>query len=236
MRKYLLGILAVGALMSADATAATQYTFNFEASTFETSAVGGRNFFSGTQSVNVRAYSANNSGLGMLVQRTLAGWAGNGLGVRTGSETSPDHAIDNNGNDEVIVLEFDTGVFSADFFQLGWRNNDADVRIWMGGDETPIDFTNVCLTGPCAGGQTLSDLGFNSMLFNNVPVDTAQAIFGLAGRYIVIEAESAADLLNDYFKLSSLVVTRQEVPEPATVALFALALLALATTRRKARI
>lgn len=77
--------------------------------------------FSATNTVNS---SGTITGVtGNWTQQKLSSWSGSGLGVVTGSESSPDHAVDNNGSTEAVLLNFGTSNVALTSIGLGWISN-----------------------------------------------------------------------------------------------------------------
>lgn len=205
-------------------------------------------------------YTANNNGAGKLSSAEISQYSG-GLGVKSpisatdpgcssGSEgTSPNHAADNCGRDEIILLEFDT-FFNPETFSLGWIGADSDIQVWIGaeegaagiGDNPGLNLTNFCVIAGAGCTGTFADLGFTALPVKaNVPIDVAQSISstGKVTRYVAISGNLAAlnpDITsgNDYFKLKTISGTKgMNVPVPGSLALLALGLMCIAFGSRR---
>jgi hypothetical protein len=99
----------------------------------------------GNEPIKATGYSTRFSdGSGKFLRQQIVGWGG-GLGVKSangsGENSSPNHATDNNGPDELIVFEFDDANYEPTGFRIGWKSGDADIRVWIGGT-TSIDLTD----------------------------------------------------------------------------------------------
>jgi hypothetical protein len=184
-----------------------------------------------------RAYqTSNDSGTGNFQSATL-GLYGGGLGITaTDDSGSPNHAIDNAGRDNFLLLEFDSNLHRLTSFSIGWHQNDSDVQIWVGGPTAAG--LNLALANGCSGHNcTVADfaaLGFVQLpLFSNAqdfvsnPVNTATL-----GRYVLIAGQLGSDQ-DDYFKLYNVTNVEVTVPEPATLGVMLAGLAGLLAARRR---
>ncbi len=132
LRLSLLAFGTVAALVSTSAHAA--WVFGNSTITGQTSATYSATApsASGDPSVTLTGFSAtntvNSSGTitgvtGNWTQQKLSSWSGSGLGVVTGSESSPDHAVDNSGSTEAVLLNFGSSNVALTSIGLGWISN-----------------------------------------------------------------------------------------------------------------
>lgn len=139
-----------------------------------------------------------------------------GLGIQDQfeSNTSPNHAVDNSGMVDFLVLQFDKAVNFTNF-NIGWASNDAD---------TTVSWFNSAFGGLNLDGKNISTL--SAMNIGSVNLDVNGAVTGNRSlsiptmvNTVVIYARngSGADKNADYFKVNA--VTAAPVPEPATWAM-----------------
>lgn len=132
LRLSLLAFGTVAAMVSTSAHAV--WVFGNSTITGQTSATYSATAPStnGDPSVTLTGFSAtntvNSSGTitgvtGNWTQQKLSSWSGSGLGVVTGSESSPDHAVDNSGSTEAVLLSFGTSNVALTSIGLGWISN-----------------------------------------------------------------------------------------------------------------
>lgn len=179
--------------------------------------------------LTARAYSTNNnSGSGDFEKATLTVWSG-GLGVRNPDQSneysSPNHALDDRGRDDLIVFENnDVGNYFTGF-KIGWYQNDSDVSAWAGTLAANFDFTGI-------GFSDLAGLGFTKVDFSNVGVNTMQSLGALAGNYLILTPRN--DSNSDYVKVKQISArTPNKVSEPGLLALFGIAALGAVIGRRQ---
>lgn len=236
--------------MASGAANATTWTYS---STSPTSSAG--------LSVSATAFSATNNTTATITA-TTAYYSG-GLGVKSSGEStsSPQHAMDNNGAIETIMLSFSDGVSgtsSADKVNLtsakfGWVSGDSDFSVYAytGSSATPspigVSYSNLAsngwtLIGHYNGGSSAATNTFSNDIFSSN---------WLIGAYNGLGA--GLDKGDDYFKLASVSGgkcpttgsipagcgngggTPGGVPEPGTILLMGAGLLGLTRmSRRKA--
>lgn len=195
---------------------------------------------SNTQDIWARGYySSNTDGTGRFRTGSVQNWDG-GIGVFANDDSgSPQHAIDNNGKDNFLLIEFDNPNYLLTAFKIGWYSTDRDVEVWVGGADLGPDFSlnkyDVALCGGYCDYQDLQNLGFTKVtVFQNVVVNSWTAVnTDVTGRYAIFAGEYGE--YDDYFKLSGIKGEVIEVPEPATLAMMGTGLLAVGGILRRRR-
>lgn len=198
-------------------------------------------------SATVTGWSATSTG------NFAAGYVANftgGLGVVASSElynyNSPQHAIDNSGSTDAVLLSFGSS-FALNQLTTGWFSGDADVSILRyTGAAAPTLGASKISTLISTGGWEL--VGNHSFL--NVASPLSFNAANKASSYWLVSAYNAGyagkapglNGGNDYFKLSGFggefslkAAESNQVPEPGSWSLMGIALLGLAIGRRKLR-
>jgi len=179
---------------------------------------------------------------GVIVKREIGIYEG-GLGA--GTESSPGHAVDNLGPDEMIVFQFGADNYIPKSFRIGYKSGDADIETYIGGTlGGSNDVLAAFLTGTFSwAGQpdALLALGFVHQEFLDVPVGVDQLFTnGASGRYLIIATRNETDCGStcpkdggeDAFKIQQ-VVGELPVPEPGTMLLLVTGLAVLAPFARR---
>lgn len=199
------------------------------------------------------------------VRGTLTNQGASGLGFTAPGEASgsPQHAIDNNGSHELLLLDFGFNQVVVTGAMTGWSFQDTDISLlrWTGGSAGPTmsSTTNMSTTGLVAAGWTLvgsADLDGqpnSTGSFGPASISTGLAATAAnSSSWWIISSYFGAnvgdlDRGNDYFKLLAVHSTcvsnsgggacntppRGEVSAPPSLALVALALAGVVATRRR---
>lgn len=200
---------------------------------------------SGSPTLTARAYSTTGTGDtyadAALVQYGVAGW---GVSAKNESTKQPQHALDNNGDFDVVALSFGQSVALTQM-QMGWPttttyDSDISVLAYTGkGAATIVGKTSAELL---SSGWTLVG---NYMNVGNAPATINVA--GITSSWWLISAfnstygGSSTYNSNDYVKLLSVAgnATKapptSQTPEPASALLVMGALAGLVRMRRKAQ-
>lgn len=204
--------------------------------------------------VTLSAWSNGGAG-GTMVQGSLSFWGSSGVGVNNGfgSSTdpsegvSPEHAIDNNGLTDGVLLNFGVGnLFTMNSFSIGWFDSDADIVVLAyTGAGTPA-LGSSTLSGLLSSGWSGKKYSDVNSLGTNVAVNTA---LSLSSQYWLVLAYNSAfaglssglgslyGAGNDAFKFNGVTgnltstSSNISVPLPATTALLGVG--ALAFWRRR---
>ena len=214
----------------------------------------------GSPSVKVSAFSTTASGPA-FASATLTSFGG-GLGVAAAGESqtsSPNHAMDNSGSTDLILLDFGTAKVDLDSVTIGWKSNstggsngaDADISVfrYTGQLTTTPGVATLAATGVglLAGGWTLvgnyADLGTGTAKSVNSTNSTSSwwLISAYNASYgSTSESTSSTSGLtggNDYFKVLSVAgnvpTPPPVIPEPGSLALMGIAMAGFVATRRR---
>lgn len=233
----------VALVMAGQVSAATNWTLTGTPSGVTISA------FANTGGTNNSTNAANNGAL-QTIQN--ASWNTSYAGIANADScasgsycdvnegNSPEHAIDNNQRYDMALLNFASSVKLTDL-KLGWASGDSDVTV-------------MAYTG--AGAPTLIGKTYNQLVglgwasignYSDLGTTTAKAInaggvyssYWLIGAYNPLANPGGGAVTgsaSDYVKLASVSGVTQQVPEPASLALFGLALLGMLTVRKQQKI
>lgn len=199
-------------------------------------------------------------------------WSSNGLGMCSDPTnlnptptnpacTSPNHALDNNGNTEAVLLSFSQSVMLTSI-GIGWKSGDADISVfrYTGATAPTITGVGASLASMTSAGWSLvgnyADLAVDTTNPYNL-VNGAQSPSGAAGAtsvgsswwlitaYNTSYGGSGLTQGDDYFKVYAVAGTActsttpgvcgpgNKTPEPGTLVLAGLAFAGLAYSRRR---
>ncbi len=231
-------------MLSSAALAGPTYSWNTVGNSSTTGPAGNERSFGAVgnpgEILKVRAYSTRyDNGSGNFQAAYVGAYSG-GLGVTNSTWNepySPNHATDNNGKDDFLLFEFESGNYQAAGFKIGWREyNYTDIQVWVGGiDDAGLNLTNNAICGGACDKNDLDDLGFTLLptFFDVDPGESPTIDTDISGRYVLVTGVAGGS--NDYFKLKFLSATQISVPEPSSLALLAGSLLGLGGLARRKR-
>lgn len=155
----------------------------------------------------------------------LTDWGASGVGINSDGQSSPNHAVDNNGNLEVVLLNFNNNNVVLTGLQAGWGQGDMDVSVmrWIGGSSGPTMTSTANFTGmttaqlATAGWQIMSSHDLDgttstntSTTYSNKSASTGVATtaansssWWIVSAYFGGGSLGTADAMKDYFKLQS---------------------------------
>lgn len=198
---------------------------------------------SGTGAMTAQAWSTTGSG-GTYRTATVTRWDG-GFGVNNGGSSegsSPQHALDNQNNTDLIGLSFAQRV-TLSSLKLGWVHNDSDLSVLAyTGASAPSSLTGFSAATLLGAGSGWSLVGnYANVGTNTKTINTgdASSSWWLVSAYNSnFGSGTGLGGGNDYVKLLSVAGTPEEppgVPEPGTLALAGVALLGAWRLRRKGK-
>ncbi len=230
-------------------------TWSFSSSTCSQAAANSGNYGNtyncvagDSKSVALTAWSTSGSG-STYATANLALYNGYGFGVRNQTETlgvtSPDHSMDNNGQTDLIALNFGSAKADLSSLTIGWKSTDSDISLlYYTGSGTP-DFTTQLQ------GLTIAQLltkGWSLVSnYANLAVGTAKTVNSsdYSSSWWLVSAYNsgyggAAMGTTDYVKLLGVAAAlttppppSSKVPEPSTLALLGLAFCAAVGVNRR---
>lgn len=204
---------------------------------------------------------ATNSTLSVVPAANFISYDG-GLAVNADSTSQPNHALDNEGKLEMVLLRFDQAI-SLSQIKLGWADYDSDITVlaYKGNTSTNTD----AAAQATINGKTLSGLkstGGWELIGSYADVGTSSAVnvnslavtstWWLVSAYNSIIGGTGTGLTNgsgtinsggvtyansgyDYVKIYSVSGNTSKTPEPGSLALAGLALVGVVGLRRKGK-
>jgi hypothetical protein len=202
---------------------------------------------SGMPGVAMSAWGSTTLSTTSTIQKAWIGnYGSNGFGITSQSSgeltaahdpdaSSPlfQHAIDDVNAYESLMFSFSSAV-TLNSISIGFKGSDADATV--------LEYTGAGdPTTKLLAGESYADLLNNGwkIVGNLLNMSTGGTITGgtasqywMVGAYLPIGANGPADGVSDAFKISGFVATRA-VPEPGSIALFGIAGVAFAASRRR---
>lgn len=219
-------VLAAAALVGGNAQAAFSFgsgvtctgcgTGGNSASDNNTQSIGGTATGTSSPIITVKATGWANTGgsyaqgssSGAIQQAYVSTWGASGLGMKnddaysSGSDfdvtegTSPEHAIDNDGRFDMVMLDFGASKIQLESITLGWAQNDADFSVLAFTGSSAPDLASVTSWGSLVGApgwQVIGNYDANGAGTVSVNSGNVAASYWLIGAYNPIFGSSATN-------------------------------------------